>query len=123
MMTTRASLSRKDGDGVDLSVPIRTLDSYGFENVGFIKIDVEGFELATLKGAARTLQTSRPKLLIEIDPLLQTREAFKATFAWLQALGYQGHFLTASGLLPCDESVQASRPSAYNFVFLPVPAA
>jgi FkbM family methyltransferase len=35
--------------------------------VGFIKIDVEGHELAVINGATTLLTTQRPLLLIEIE--------------------------------------------------------
>lgn len=50
-----------------LSVPLRTLDSYGFDNVSFIKIDVEGHEESVLAGAWDTIRRNQPALLIEIE--------------------------------------------------------
>lgn len=50
-----------------MEVPRRTLDSYHFSSVGFIKIDVEGHEEAVLRGAIKTIEASRPNLLIEIE--------------------------------------------------------
>jgi len=41
------------------------LDDYAFDDVGLIKIDVEGSELEVLRGAARTLEMHRPHLLLE----------------------------------------------------------
>ncbi len=51
------------------SFPIetRTLDSFGFQNVSFIKIDVEGHEEAVLAGAAATIASSRPNVLVEVE--------------------------------------------------------
>ena len=46
-------------------VEVRTLDSYNFTNVTFMKIDVEGNELNVLLGAEQTLRHSRPKILFE----------------------------------------------------------
>lgn len=50
-----------------IHVPSRRLDSLGLDDVGFIKIDVEGHELAVLRGAERTLSRCRPILLLEAD--------------------------------------------------------
>lgn len=120
LVSTRASFSRSDGEGVNINVAIKLLDQFELDNVGFIKIDVEGFELDALQGAARTLGRCNPRLLIEIDPGLQSRERFQATFEWLEARGYQGHYLTKNGLRKCRASIQTTHPEFYNFIFLPV---
>lgn len=48
-----------------VSVPQKTLDSYNFENVDIIKIDVEGYELEVLKGASQTIANNRPIVQVE----------------------------------------------------------
>lgn len=48
-----------------VTVEVRTLDSYPFEDVGFIKLDLEGHELAALKGAQKLLEDCRPVVLAE----------------------------------------------------------
>ncbi len=55
------------GDAADTwhAVPMRTLDSFGLEDVDFVKIDVEGFERAVLEGGERTIRTWRPNIVIE----------------------------------------------------------
>lgn len=50
-------------------VEIITLDSYVAEHkiqVGFIKVDIEGFEMEFLKGAKHTICTQKPTMLISI---------------------------------------------------------
>jgi FkbM family methyltransferase len=58
-----------EGDRDSIEVPTRRLDDYVAE-LGrmptFIKIDVEGAELAVLEGARNTLAAVRPILLVEI---------------------------------------------------------
>lgn len=49
----------------DSGVPMRTLDSFGLDNVDYIKLDVEGFELFVLEGARETLLRCRPVLTVE----------------------------------------------------------
>lgn len=49
----------------------------------FVKIDVEGAELAVLEGAARLLREVRPKVYIEVDESLA-----KAVFALFASHGY-----------------------------------
>ena len=54
-------------DRVDeIQVRLATLDSYDFENVGFLKIDVEGSEMEVLAGAHETIRINRPNMLIEL---------------------------------------------------------
>lgn len=47
-------------------VQIRELDSFEHENVSFLKIDVEGWELEVLKGSLETINQSAPEMLIEV---------------------------------------------------------
>jgi len=54
-------------------VPVRSLDSYvaaaGLSNVDIIKVDVEGFDLAVLRGAAGILgDENGPALFVEYAP-------------------------------------------------------
>ena len=47
-------------------LPVKTLDSFNFDNVGFIKIDVEGHEKSVLLGAKQTLKNNNyPPILFE----------------------------------------------------------
>ena len=48
-----------------VDVPIHTLDSFGFKNVGLIKIDVETFEEKVLRGAEKLIEECRPILYVE----------------------------------------------------------
>tara|TARA_B100000683_G_scaffold214690_1_gene209897 strand:+ start:595 stop:1641 length:1047 start_codon:yes stop_codon:yes gene_type:complete len=49
-------------------VPARTIDSYNFEDVDAIKIDVEGSELLVMQGAKDTIERCRPSIQVEIVP-------------------------------------------------------
>jgi FkbM family methyltransferase len=51
---------------VEIEVRVATLDSFGFERVGFVKIDAEGSEMAVLDGAAQTISRCRPNLVVEL---------------------------------------------------------
>lgn len=55
------------GPTTELSVKTLTLDSFRLPDVGFLKIDVEGHELAVLRGADQTIATSRPVVFIECE--------------------------------------------------------
>jgi FkbM family methyltransferase len=72
-------------------VPMRRLDEYGFKNVGFIKIDVEGHEEGVLAGALETIRSNKPALLIEIEER-HNPGGIKRIETLLATLGYQGFF-------------------------------
>jgi len=45
--------------------PVRTIDSFDFDDIDFIKIDVEGDERAVLQGAVNTLDKHKPVVVLE----------------------------------------------------------
>jgi FkbM family methyltransferase len=47
-------------------VEVKTIDSYNFQDVGFIKVDVEGYEKFVLQGAEQLIKHSRPTIQLEI---------------------------------------------------------
>jgi len=49
------------------SVPVITLDSFGLETVDVIHFDIEGFEIAALQGAEKTIKRCWPTIVIEIN--------------------------------------------------------
>lgn len=51
------------------AVEVRALDSFALADVDFLKVDVEGYELRVLEGAARILAVDRPVVLIEENGL------------------------------------------------------
>ncbi len=51
---------------VNFPVEVRTLDSYRFEDVRVVKVDVEGSELAVLEGGRQTILRDRPTLIVEL---------------------------------------------------------
>ena len=70
-----------------MEVPVRTLDSFGLTSVGFIKIDVEGHELAVLQGACKTIALSHPILMVEVEDrhrhdAVHTVEEFLSDFGY-----------------------------------------
>lgn len=46
-------------------IEMRTLDSFDLQDVDFIKIDVEGAQLAVVQGAVETLKRCRPCVIVE----------------------------------------------------------
>lgn len=80
-------------------VDLRTLDSYDFQDVQLIKIDVEGHEYSVIEGATETIRTSCPALLIEIEQR-HTSRPIEDVFERVRRLGYSIHFLGSDGLTP-----------------------
>jgi len=71
------------------SIETRTLDSYKFDNVDFIKLDVEGQEFQVLKGATKTIAKSHPLILMEVNKSSE-RYGYKKidAMSFMQKLGY-----------------------------------
>ena len=55
----------KDAGSID--IPIHKLDDYKFDNIGLMKIDVEGYEERVLRGAMETIKRCKPILYMEDD--------------------------------------------------------
>lgn len=49
------------------NIPLLTIDALRLPRLDFIKIDVEGFETAVLRGGRETIARHRPYLYVEID--------------------------------------------------------
>lgn len=75
-----------------VDVEVRTLDSYAYQQVGAIKIDVEGNELAVLKGGVETLTRERPNLIIEVEERHSPGSVHRVA-QFLSTLGYEGFYL------------------------------
>lgn len=95
-------------------VPSLTLDSLGLSGVGFIKIDVEGHELAVLEGARETLRAWRPDCLVECKGarLAETESFFRALgvgYERLEDLGRHGVTLSPDNYFFSSRQ----RPSAH----------
>jgi FkbM family methyltransferase len=74
-------LSEAQGKEVDL-VPV---DDLPLERIDFIKINVEGAELDVLKGAQRTLVSSRPRLAVQCHTIQLASEVDR----FLEQYGYR----------------------------------
>jgi FkbM family methyltransferase len=98
--TGSASFLDPGGTRDRIKVPVRTLDSYGFRDVGLIKIDVEGHESAVLAGAGETIRACRPVLIVEIEQRHRSDCTIDAVFAEFLALGYTGSFLEGGARRP-----------------------
>lgn len=105
------------------------LDDIVQEPIGFIKIDVEGYELAVLEGARDILGKHRPIVLVESERGHNSL-APDSVFNFLAGLGYAGLFLVrghpvALGAFCVDTYQRFFGPEGEgfdyvnNFIFLP----
>lgn len=78
-----------NGDVAARTVPVYTLDSFGFENVDFIKIDVEGFEKKVLLGGAETVARCNPVIVIEQNHVVLEGDEQYSAKAYLESIGYR----------------------------------
>jgi FkbM family methyltransferase len=72
--------SSKTGESVQKTF----IDYHGFDNIGLIKIDIEGHELEALKGAFNTIEKSKPTIIAEHH----TKEEHLQVMDYLKQFGY-----------------------------------
>ena len=78
-------------DVVDPSagIPSVTLDSFQFDRLDFMKIDVEGYELKALRGAEQTIRRHRPIIVTESGILLERYgDSHEDLLAFMAGLNY-----------------------------------
>jgi len=121
-----------------VSVPLKKLDCLALDNVGFIKIDVEGHEEKVIRGGEELIRRCRPVFLVEVENRHRPN-AVSSMCEYMKRLGYVGFFLN-QGLLtsaadfdPAEHQSQRDVESLWhgrmpskrycnNFIFLPTSA-
>jgi hypothetical protein len=109
-----------------VQVALTTLDSFGFGEVGFFKIDVEGHEEPLLRGAEETLRRSSASVYIEIEER-HNPGGLNRIVGWFADLGYTDVQFRQNGTmhpfaefnLERDQLRQEPKSPAYanNFMF------
>jgi len=86
------------------------------ERLDFIKADIEGGELRLLRGAAKSLERFRPRLLIELSGghLARAGDDLAGAFAFLAGLGYGAFAWSGAGVLH-----PVAAPGEGDFWFFP----
>jgi FkbM family methyltransferase len=117
-----------------LEVDTTTLDTFFADQPrgpDFLKIDVEGHELAVLRGGRNTIEKHRPTLLIECEARHRADGDVRPVFDLLTSLGYVGSFFHRGRRRPLGEFDPAEHqrldsnsdrlPRGYvnNFAFVP----
>lgn len=69
----------------------------------FLKIDVEGHELAVLTGARKTLKAYHPTILVECEARHRPDRDVRPVFSLLESLGYSGSFFLEGSRRPLAE--------------------
>lgn len=82
-------------------VPVMRLDDYSFQNVGLLKIDVEGHEIAVLEGGIETVSRFKPSVYIEVEER-HNPGATSAVREFLNRLDYEGFFVLDRKLQPVE---------------------
>lgn len=121
-----ASLQARGKDIEAVAVELRTLDSYQLDDLGFLKVDVEGHEESLLRGAASTIQKFLPTVFIEIEER-HNPGSLERIPQWFTDRGYaEAYFMTNGQLHPFrdfdlarDQLATDKRSPSYanNFLF------
>jgi FkbM family methyltransferase len=85
-VTGHSMLAEVAGAG---DIPMKRLDDFGFQDVDFLKVDCEGYELFVLRGAEEMLKRCRPCVIVEQKPGHAQKFGLPETAAvpYLQSLG------------------------------------
>lgn len=99
-------------------IETRKLDDYGYQNCGFIKIDVEGHEEAVLDGAMHLIERQKPILMIEIIERFNPG-SFRRITERLSALDYKAYHFFRGHLQPVTSGSQGNLDLELNCLLVP----
>ena len=110
-----------------MPVEVKRLDDLDLGDVGFIKVDVEGYEREVLAGGAALLRHCRPVLLVELEEK-HTQRPLPDMVAEICGYGYECFYLRNGDLHPfaeLDVERQHRSPArradyVFNFIFRPI---
>jgi FkbM family methyltransferase len=99
-----AAAGRPSGRVVE--APVVALDDYFREKsrrIAAVKIDVEGHELAVLRGARELIERHAPTVVVECEVRHVGRAGLEQVLAYFSACGYPGAFVRRGRLRPVSE--------------------
>lgn len=114
----RVVASQEAGGAVRVrSVRLDSLFPPGSSRVGAVFVDVEGYEVAVLRGAAALLQRDRPVVVLEASPRLLEKNGWRLEdlASEIRACGYMSWRIGRFGLEPAETGVRR----ASNWLCLP----
>lgn len=115
-------VDHKDGpDFLQVQVDQVRLDSLDLPKIGFLKIDVEGFELNVLLGAGAKVEADRPNVLIEAEDRHRPH-ATRDVMAWFAERRYPGYYLHAGRWHPVSTFDVARHQQVANMAVRKDPA-
>ena len=77
-----------------------TIDEFGFKNVGFVKIDVEGLEYKVIKGMEQTLKDNGyPPILFECGEGPENTAEREKLHSYVESMGYNIEHVTLDNYL------------------------
>lgn len=132
--TLQTSIKEKNEEKTILQkVEVKPLDDLDlkFQKLDFIKIDVEGNEMQTLRGAKKTIQKYRPILMVEMEQR-HHNENLWTLISEIAAWGYSVNYLDRETLQPKvltedflnqqnPDNVKNYKNYINNIIFLPSP--
>lgn len=116
------------------TVKVLRLDDWAeiehFTRLNFIKIDVEGNELQTLRGARETIQKFKPTLMVEIEQR-HHQEPIWNIISEVAGWGFKAHYLSRKSFEPVpltknlleeqnSDNVKKYKQYINNIIFVPV---
>jgi FkbM family methyltransferase len=116
----------KVNDVAKIKVLVQKLDDFKIDNIGLIKIDVEGFEMEVLEGAYETITRNLPNIFIEIEQRYHREASIYDIFQRIKDIGYFGYFFYKNRLRLIqdfdldhmqNESNEGSSDYVSNFIF------
>ncbi|MCF8474648.1 MAG: FkbM family methyltransferase [Emcibacter sp.] len=88
----------------EFSIQTIRLDDLNIENIGFIKIDVEGHEQSVLEGASHTIKKFHPTMLIEANNT-HLPDATNKLFKWAEDNNYKVFFMENNNIRASSEFI------------------
>jgi FkbM family methyltransferase len=118
-----------------VTVPTVSLDDYfahETQQIGALKIDVEGHELSVLKGAKALIARHKPTIVCECEARHLTNGSVSDVIEFVESMGYAAYFCEGKKLRPAGEFIPSvhqkqsgerfwdAKDYYNNFVFYPL---